>query len=337
MAWTSTPAKAAVFGLVTILSTVVLALQINGTKPAGDEYSALFTDGSGMTVNSDVAAGVVVGKVVSLDVQPDNLVKVVFSAQPGMGLRTSTRARIRYKDVVGDRYLGLFRGWGPDAPLPPGGVIPVSQTRPALDLDELYNGFAPLFQGLQPEQINQLTGSLEQVLSGQGSSVTQLLSQISSLTGTLADRDVVIGQLVDNLNGLLGTLDDHSGQLNQLVVQLTQLVGGLDRDRGRIGRSLAGINDLTASVSGLLRDARPDLQGTVQQLDRLSTVVNADSGMLNERLGKFPGYYTVLGRLGAYSSAFQFYLCGIQVRLDTGTGPIVRTPMIQSGVRRCHY
>jgi phospholipid/cholesterol/gamma-HCH transport system substrate-binding protein len=75
----------------------------------------------------------------------------------------------------------------------------------------------------------------------------------------------------------------------------------------------------------------------VHQVDRLATLLNGDAAGLEERLGKLPGHYAVLGRVGAYSSAFQFYLCGVQLRLDTGIGPVVRTPMIQSGVRRCQY
>jgi phospholipid/cholesterol/gamma-HCH transport system substrate-binding protein len=334
----STVVKVVAFVVVSVISMVVLALEIGGSRPAGYQYTALFTDGSGMTVGADVrAAGVTVGRVQSIDVEPDNLVRVVFEAEKSVPVRTSTLARIRYQDVVGDRYVELSEGGGSGGPLEPGGVIPVSHTRPALDLDDLFNGFAPLFQGLRPDQINQLTGSLVAVLQGQGDSVAQLLTQVGSLTGALADKDVVIGRLVDNQNSLLATLDDHSGRLDRLVGQLTTLISGLDRDRGQIGRSLIGINDLSASASDLLRDARPDIAGAVHQVDRITAVVNAESGALNEQLGRFPGYYAVLGRLGAYSSAFQFYLCGVQVRLHTGTGPVVRTPMIESGARRCHY
>jgi len=333
----ATLARVLALTLVSALSGIVLVLAIGGTKPDGPEYTAVFTDSSGMIVNSDVrAAGIVVGEVRSVDVRPDNLVEVVFTAEESTPMTTSTQARIRYKNVVGDRFLELLPGPGPSRPLPPHGVIPVERTRPALDLDELYNGFAPLFEGLQPRQVNELTASLVGVLQDQGGAVTRLLTQIASLTGALADKDVVIGEVVGNLNILLGGLDQHRTQLDDLVVQLTELAAGLNSDRGRISRSLDDINDLTASLSGLLREGRPDIKGTVHQVDRLAAVVNADAPMLDERLHKFPGYYAVLGRLGAYSSAFQFYLCGVQVRLDTGTGPVVMTPMVQSGVRRCH-
>ncbi|HEY2202888.1 MAG TPA: MlaD family protein [Pseudonocardia sp.] len=334
----STLVKVAAFLVLSITCVVLLGMEIGGSRPPGPEYTALFTNSTELLVGVDVrAAGVTVGRVESIEVRPDNLVAVGFRVRYDVPLTDDTRATIRYQDVVGDRYLELSQEPGTGRRLEPGGIIPTSRTRPALDLDELFNGFAPLFQGLQPDQINQLAGSLVAVLQGQGDSVTRLLTQVGSLTGTLADKDAVIGHLVDNLNGLLATLDDHGGQLDSLVSGLTRLVGGLDADRTRIGRSLVGINDLTTSTSDLLSAGRPDIRGTVHQVDRLARVLNADRDLLDERLHKFPGYYAVLGRLGAYSSAFQFYLCGVQVRLHTGTGPVVRTPMIQSGARRCHY
>jgi len=168
--------------------------------------------------------------------------------------------------------------------------------------------------------------------------VGTLLTQIGSLTGTLADRDQVIGHLIDNLNGALATVDAHSGQLDDLVVQLTDLVGGLNRDRDRISHSLTRINDLTDSVADLLHDARPDLKGTVHEVDRLSTVLNADSKLIDDRLRNYPGYYTVLGRLGRNASGFQFYICGVQLWIQAGDGgPSVRSPMILGGDKRCQF
>lgn len=335
----STVVRAVVFVVVSGFLTVLLAIQLRGTQPTGPEYAALFTDSSGITVGSDVrAAGVTVGRVESIDVRPDNLIEIGFEVQPDMPLTSATTAALRYKNLTGDRYLELSGGAANGSPLPPGGVIPASRTHPALDLDALYNGFAPLFEGLQPDQVNELTGSLVQVLQGQGGSVNTLLAQIGSLTGTLADRDQVIGHLVDNLNGVLATVDAHSGQVDDLVVRLTDLVSGLDKDRGRISHSLTAINDLTDSVTDLLHDVRPDLKGTVHEVDRLSTVLNADRDHVDQLLRNFPGHYTVLGRIGSYSSAFQFYICGLQLWIQDGDGPAVRSPMVMAqGDPRCHF
>ncbi len=73
-----------------------------------------------------------------------------------MPLFESTTAHIRYADLVGNRYIELQRGQGPERILPPGGNIPITQTQPALDLDALIGGFKPLFRALDPQKVNNI-------------------------------------------------------------------------------------------------------------------------------------------------------------------------------------
>ncbi len=81
----------------------------------------------------------------------------------------------------------------------------------------LFNGFQPLFQALNPEQVNELSMNLVQVLQGEGGTVQGLLAKTASLTNTLADRDQLIGQVVTNLGQTLDTVDQRHQQLNTLV------------------------------------------------------------------------------------------------------------------------
>ena len=87
-----------------------------------------------------------------------------------------------------------------NAMLRPGATIPVNQTRPPLNLTVVFNGFKPLFQALNPADINQLSFEIIQVLQGEGGTVNSLLARTASLTSTIADRDAVIGSLITNLN-----------------------------------------------------------------------------------------------------------------------------------------
>jgi phospholipid/cholesterol/gamma-HCH transport system substrate-binding protein len=74
---------------------------------------------------------------------------------------------VRYRNLIGDRILELDKGRRSAQPLAAGGTIAIAQTAPAVDLDALLNGFKPLFAGLDPSQINQLSGQLVEVLQGQ--------------------------------------------------------------------------------------------------------------------------------------------------------------------------
>ena len=102
----------------------------------------------------------------------------------------------------------------------------------------LFNGFQPLFQALNPEQVNELSLNLVQVLQGEGGTVQGLLQKTASLTNTLADRDELIGSVIDNLGQTLTTVDSRHQQLNDLVVGLKDWMADLARDRNTIGSSL---------------------------------------------------------------------------------------------------
>ena len=118
-----------------------------------------------------------------------------------MPLPASVHATIRYRNLIGQRYLALTEGPAPAASCPRRRADPACRRpRPALDLTVLFNGFRPLFTALTPQDVNSLAYEIIQVLQGEGGTVTDLLQHTASLTTTLADRDAVIGQVITNLN-----------------------------------------------------------------------------------------------------------------------------------------
>src|SRR5271168_1746389 len=74
-------------------------------------YKALFTNVSGLEGGNFVRiAGVDVGKVKNITVQPDSRVLVEFGASDAVVLTEGTRAAIRFADLVGGRYVALEEG-----------------------------------------------------------------------------------------------------------------------------------------------------------------------------------------------------------------------------------
>lgn len=326
----------ALLAVTGLMATLLVAVFDNLQLQPQHTYRALFTDVSGLAAGDDVrAAGVGVGRVNSLTLRPGNEVLVTFTASDAVPVTRRTTLTVRYKDIIGGRYLEISQPAGPSPPLPAGGVIPASATHPALSLDALFNGFQPLFQGLQPAQINQLSAELITVLQGEGGTIDGLLASIGSLTSTLANRDQVIGDVISNLGKVLTTVSRHDNQLSSLVVQLQRLISGLAADRGPIGGSLGHIASLSGTLAGLLSAARPDIAGTVRQTGRLARVLNANAATINNDLHTVPGAYQLLNREGIYGSFFNFYLCGFQLRFTGPTGAPVSTPFLDSEVQRC--
>ncbi len=305
--------KLGIFVLVSLIVTGTLTA-IMGSFAFGSEteYKAQFTSASLIQKGDDVrVAGVTVGSVKKVEIRDRDAAEITFKIKEDVPLTTATRASIRFLNLVGDRYMALEQG-RPDARrLGDGATIPVSQTKPALNLTELFNGFQPLFQALTPSEVNQLSLNLVKVLQGEGGTIGSLMSNTASLTNALADRDQLIGRVIDNLSAMLKTVDDRHEQLSELVVELKNWMTNLSGDRKAIGASVSNLSGLTAEVADLLTQSRPYLKADVAQVRRLMTMLNKpkNQAVLDEVLNRLPLMLKRQTRTGTYGSWYQYYLC----------------------------
>lgn len=304
--------KFAVFAVVTVLLTTVLATTIaNRTFTGKADYTAKFTDTTGLNPGDDVRmAGVRIGTVESIEIADRKYAQVRFSVDRGRELPTSTTAAIKYRNLIGLRYVSLDVGEGdPNAVLRPGATIPLERTSPALNLTVLFNGFKPLFQALNPDQINRLSYEIIQVLQGESGTIESLLRHTASLTTTIARKDEVIGRVVDNLNGVLGTVNRRSPALTDLIDQMQRLVTGLAQQRTEIGSATQSLAGLTESTSDLLADARPPLRQDIAALDGIANNLNAQEPMLDEFLRGMPDRIASVSRTAGYAGWFNYFAC----------------------------
>jgi phospholipid/cholesterol/gamma-HCH transport system substrate-binding protein len=307
--------KLVVFAMVTVLASYVLLATITNAG-YGDQtaYRAQFTDVAGLVAGDEVRiAGVRVGQVTSIGLsgdQQDPTAEVGLEVSSDVALPTSVQATIRYRNLVGQRYISLTEGSGSaGATLSAGDEIPLAQTKPALDLTVLFGGFQPLFQALSPDDVNRLSYELIQVFQGEGGTVQSLLAHVGSLTNSLADKDQVIGSVIDNLTTVVGTVAARDQQLSDLVVDLQQFVSGLATDRDAIFDSLQTIDGLAQTTSQFLSDARPPLAADITALGDLSTNLADTGDQLESFLQLAPTKVDLLTRTAINGSWFNFYLC----------------------------
>jgi len=316
---TADATKLLIFILVTTLATGLLVVTI-GNLSFGDtkEYKAVFTDATGVVNGDDVrVAGVKVGNVEDVEVVDRTNALVTFKVESTHQLTDSTQANIRYRNLVGQRYIALTQGAGPNTPLQEDETIPISRTAPALDLTALFNGFKPLFEALSPADVNKLAYEIVTVFQGEGGTLESLLAHTASVTTTLASRDHVIGQLIDNLNEVLVTLGRRDDELSDLIGKLRRLVGGLSQDREAILGSLDSVSDLAVETSDLVTGIRPGLTRDVKQLRSVAGNLDAGKAEIDRALQVLPIKLEKVGRTAVYGSWFNFYLCSFtgQVKL----------------------
>lgn len=329
--------KLVIFTVVTVLATGVLAATISNVRfGPSTTYYAVFSDVTGVLPGDDVRiAGVRVGTVKDVALHEGSLAKIRFDLDSGRTISEGTRAVIRYRNLVGQRYVALVDGPGSPAPLPPESTIPLSRTEPALDLTLLFNGFKPLFAALSPDDVNTLAYEIIRTLQGEGGTVNSLLAHTASLTTTLADRDQVIGEVIDNLNSVLETVDERDRRLAELIVELQRFVSGLAEDRDAIGESLGHINDLTTETASLVKNARPSLRTDIDRLGAVTKTLDDHEEVVDRWLQRLPTKLETITRTATYGSWFNFYLCDFTGKIvlpDTGA---VYTPNYHVDAGRC--
>jgi virulence factor Mce-like protein len=307
--------KLVVFGLVTMLASYVLISTITNAG-YGEQmvYRAQFSDVAGLVEGDEVRiAGVRVGQVTGIGLadQTDRPVaEVELEVSADVPLPTGVQATIRYRNLVGQRYISLTEGEGSAGrTLEEDAVIPLAQTRPALDLTTLFGGFQPLLQALSPADVNRVSFEIIQVFQGEGATVESLLAHVGSLTSSLADKDAVIGSVIDNLSTVMSTVAARDQQLSDLVVSLQQFVTGLAGDREAIFDSIQTIDQLAVTTGGFLEDVRPPLAADIEALGALSGELADTGDQVEEFLQLAPTKIDLITRTAINGSWFNFFLC----------------------------
>ncbi|MFI9507482.1 MCE family protein [Nocardia sp. NPDC052566] len=315
------------FGLFAVVSILVTVLVWNtlARVVVGDtnRYSAIFTDVLGLHEGDDVRmAGVRVGKVEKIELGgrdaklQKTVAKVTFVVQRDQQVYDDTKALVRYQNLIGQRYLALAPGKAPGPlPLKNNASIPLERTEPSFDVSALLNGFQPLFQVLQPEQVNRLSETFIQALQGDGVSLSAFITQAATLATDFHRRDAILSDVITNLSGVMGGLARRGDELETLVTQTRALIGGLYEQGQSLQQSTVQIAAATGSLVDMVGLIQPKLQSAQNSTSAALTLLLANGAKLDQAAIDLPAIVAVGGRHtseGAYANA---YLCGLDISL----------------------
>lgn len=306
--------------IVAALAALVLYFVIaNGiTAPYSGstrEYSADFTDATGLRPNADVRIrGVKVGKVTGVELQQtdDNsaVAKVEFTVNQDHSLTTESKAAVRYANLSGVRYLDVT---GADGRGERVRHLPTANTVSSFDVTELFNGLQPVLQTLSPEEINDFSNNALTVLQGDGSGLAPLLKSVDELSRYTANREKTISTLVGNMARISDSLGGTSPQilqfLKEIEVPIDSVLTVLDefRKADKYGPPLMTVlNQLMAAI-GLqtttdldqeLARAFPDINNMWKSMDLFPSVVESMQlpAIASEKTNKCSKRRTALAR-----------------------------------------
>jgi phospholipid/cholesterol/gamma-HCH transport system substrate-binding protein len=334
--------KVSLFALAMLLVAAGLVV-VFGDFRFGPEstYHATFIDASRLKAGQKVRiSGVPVGSVQGLKLNQDNSIDVEFVIDRRYTLYSSTRALIRYENLVGDRFLEITSGPGELRKLAPGATINAQHTEPALDLDALLGGLRPVFKGLDADKINTISSALIELLQGQGGALSNVLADTSAFSTALGQRDQLIGDAITNLNTVLGTIDERSAKFSASVDQLQQLITGLAKNKDSIAGAIPPLASTTTDLTELLKNSRRPLQGILENTRPLATELDNRKAEVNNDVEQLGEDYLRLAALGAYGSFFNIYFCSVSIKINGPAGGDILLPLggqVDSSQGRCAF
>lgn len=334
--------KVSIFAAAMLLVSAALVV-VFGQFRFGPEatYHATFIDASRLKAGQKVRiAGVPVGSVQGIKLNRDNTIDVKFGVDKRYQLYSSTRAVVRYENLVGDRYMEITSGPGELRKLPPGGTINAQHTQPALDLDALLGGLKPVLKGLDAGKVNTITSAVIELLQGQGGALSNALADTSAFSTALGQRDQLIGDAITNLNTVLGTIDAKSAQFSASVDQLQQLITALAKNKDVIAGALPPLASTTTDLTQLLRTSRRPLQGILENTRPLATELDDRKAEVANDIEQLGEDYLRLAALGAYGSFFNIYFCSVTIKINGPAGSDILIPFggqVDPSKGRCSF
>ncbi|MBB5854498.1 MCE family protein [Amycolatopsis umgeniensis] len=304
------PVKMALAGLTTMALGMAAALNADALPVigGGTTYSAEFSDAGGLREDNDVrVAGVKVGKVSEIDLEGDR-VHVSFRVKDAW-LGDATSASIQIKNVLGQKYLALDpRG---EAVLDPGDPIPLRRTTAPYDVLEAFRDLSKTVDAIDVDQLAKSFDAISATFADTPADVRAALDGISKLSGTIASRDRQLRTLVANTRQVSQTLVDRDTEAQRLIQDGNALLRAISTRQQAIKDLLDGSKRLATALDGIIADNDGQLGPVLEQLDRLTSMLQRNQDSLAKGIAAFAPAIRVLTNVAGNGHWIDGYLCGL--------------------------
>jgi len=259
------------FAAVCLGALSLIALNMGLRGPWSNEFalSAEFTSANGLVPQAEVrVSGVHVGTVTSITDADGGDALVRMALQPGIQLRQDTRAVIRPKTLLGEKFVELVRQQGSSrAYLASGALIPKAQTGQAIEIDDILNAMDAPTRKAMSESFRQLGIALDGRQQDIGAALPPLdatMANLRPLARVGESRQQELDRILTNLNTIMQALADEQDQLGHLVDSGDTVMSGIaSRDQalaGTVRNGAAVFGSLDAAFNGVTSADRSSLQ-----------------------------------------------------------------------------
>ncbi|BBX94746.1 virulence factor Mce family protein [Mycobacterium lacus] len=299
--------RTGIFGLVLVVCIVLIAFGYSGLPfwPQGKTYDAYFSDAGGITPgNAVLVSGVKVGKVSGVSLAGDTA-KITFSVDRKIALGDQSLAAIRTDTILGERSVSVSPAGTGHAT-----SIPVSRTTTPYTLNGALEDLGENANNLNKPQFEQALNVLTEALHDATPQLRGALDGVTSLSRTLNRRDEALQGLLAHAKTVTSVLSDRAAQVNKLIDDGNQLFAALSERRAALGQLIAGIDDVSAQLSGFVADNRKEFGPALSQLNLVLANLNERRDYITEALKRLPTYATTLGEVVGSGPGFNVNVFG---------------------------
>jgi phospholipid/cholesterol/gamma-HCH transport system substrate-binding protein len=303
-----------VVGLVGLMVMAVLAMGVFFWQDlpvvgGGDEYTAEFGEAAGIKPDDEVrVAGVKVGEVRDVELAGDH-VNVKFVVK-GAWIGDQTVASIKIKTLLGQKNLVLDPLGTKE--LDPNTPIPRNRTVTPYDVNDAFGDLSKTVGQIDTQQ---LAASFQTLASFMQASTPQdvkaALDGLSALSKSISNRDQDLKTLLAGTAKFTKTVGDRSESFGALLRDGATLLAEFQKRKDAIKQLLAGTKQLSAELKGLIADNNAQIGPALEQLDRVTEVLQRNQNKLEESLRLAGPFYRLVGNTVGNGKWIDGYICGL--------------------------
>ena len=284
-----------IFFALVFVAAFVLFEMVGGGRffDSGIPIKARFNSAGDLKVGDPVKlAGVDIGRVQAIRIA-DGKVEVSMTVEPAAGVRTDSKASIKFTGMMGQNFMAIDFG-SPASPVASTGALLESREQPDLaaimsKLESAADGMQNMTKSFSGEEFTKLLGPMTDMIKDNQPRIASILSNLDSVTtginkgegtlGRLLKQDTLYVQTLQAVTNLIASTED----LKLTLSTTRQMMADMNSGKGTIGRLLVddSLFRETTNMITNLREVAEKLNrgnGTVGQL------INDDAFLRNLKL-----------------------------------------------------
>lgn len=268
-------------------------------------YQAVFAEAGGLSAGNNVkVSGVTVGTVSDVELAKGRAL-VTFAVDSKVRLGADTIAQIGIGTLLGERVL-VVEPRGSDR-MRALDVIPLTRTSSPYSLTDALSEFTSNTAETDTAAINQSLDVLSETIERLAPQMAPTFDGVSRLSKSLNNRNESLTHLLTTAADVTGILSERSQQVNSLLLNANDLLGVLQDRRYAIVNLLANTTAVAQQLSTLVDENETELAPTLDQLNRVSEMLERNRDNLTKSLTGLAKYQITQGEAvnnGFYYNGF---------------------------------